>query len=65
MTEIRANFSLNDEQDGSNLLQRLGELREVIQELENHQKSLNDMGYDVVVGETDTGELMVEISDTV
>ena len=64
MTEITANISLNSEQDGSNLLQRLGELQDEIEIINNHREALAKMGYNLTLSETDDGELLVEITDS-
>jgi len=63
MTEIRADISIGNDSDASNLLQRLGQLRDELDTISNHREALAEMGYSLTLGETKDGELMVEISD--
>lgn len=63
MTEIRADISIGNDGDASNLLQRLGQIREEIDTIGNHRESLEEMGYSLSLGETKDGELLVEIAD--
>jgi hypothetical protein len=63
MTEIRADISIGNDGDASNLLQRLGQIRDEIDTISNHQDALEEMGYSLSLGETKDGELLVEIAD--
>jgi hypothetical protein len=62
MTEIRADISISAG-DSENLLQRLNQLRDEIETIENHQKKLAEMGYTLTLGNTADGDLLVEIKD--
>ena len=63
MTEIRADISIGNDSEASNLLQRLGQLREELDTISNHQEALEEMGYSLTLGETEQGEPLVEVSD--
>jgi hypothetical protein len=62
MTEIKADISLNGTDD-SNLLQRLGQLRDEIDTIQEHKKALAEMGYVLEISTTSSGELSVTITD--
>jgi len=63
MTEIRADISIGNDGDASNLLQRLGQLRDELETIDNHQDALEEMGYSLTLGEAKDGGLLVEITD--
>lgn len=62
MTEIKADISLNGT-DGGNLLQRLGQLRDEIDTIQEHRQKLDEMGYLLEISTTSSGELLVTITD--
>lgn len=60
MTTINADISLNESNEQSNLLQRITEVQNALNEVQNHADKLDDLGYDIKL-KNNNGEIEAQI----